>query len=134
MGQSPYTRLRERLAAALLRAAEHHETGRFELLDEGFKAIDGELRQHGDAQYQKLHCALNFWDGWIFAQGTGWVEHQQFPRDAWPALARGVAADLLADREISDARVRFEFDLTATLQLPKEYLRNPWSYFDTSGR
>jgi hypothetical protein len=92
-----------------------------------------ELRQEGDAQYQKRHCALDFWNGWIFAHGTDWVEHQQFPRDAWPALARSVAADLLADREISEPRVRLEFDLTATLRLPKEYLRNPWAHFDTFG-
>ncbi len=134
MGQAQYTMLREQLAEALLRAAEHHETGRFDAIEEGYKALESELRQHGDAHFQKLHCALNFWDGWIFAHGTGWVEHQQFPRDAWPALARSVAADLLADREISEPRVRFEFDLTATLQLPKGSLRNPWAYFDTSDR
>jgi len=134
MAQSRYQILRERLAEALVHAAEHHAAGRFDRLGEGYEALEAELRQEGDLQYRTLHCALNFWDGWIFAHGTGWVEHQQFPRDAWPTLARSVAADLVADREISDPRVRFEFDLTGTLQLPREYLRNPWAYFDTSDR
>ncbi len=134
MEQSRYPVLRQRLAEALVRAAEHHEAGRFESIEADYKALEGELRLEADAHYQKLFCALNFWDGWIFAQGTGWVEYQQFPQDSWPAMARSIAADLVADREISDPRVRFEFDLTATLQLPKEYLKDPWAYFHTSDR
>jgi hypothetical protein len=134
MGQSRYPVLRRRLAEALVCAAEHHEAGRCAFIDEDCKALESALHHAADARYQKLFWAPNFWAGWIFAQGTGWVEHLQFPRDPWPVMARSIAADLVNDREISDPRVRFEFDLTTTLQLPQEYLKDPWAYFHTSDR
>lgn len=49
-------------------------------------------------------------------------------------MARSVAADLFAAREISDPRVSFEFEPTATLKLPKESLKDPWALFHTSDR
>ena len=40
------------------------------------------------------------------------------PQDLWPSLALVVAADLDADRDITDQRVRLAYDLSMTFQLP----------------
>ena len=67
-----------------------------------------------DLGVARLRIALTFWDGWIDARNRGWQQTRGIQPDEWPVLARGIAADLQADREISDERVRTRFDAGAT--------------------
>ena len=60
----------------------------------------------------RLHVALAFWDGWVDARNRGWPAGP-IAAGAWPALARGVADDLAADRDVSDPLVLARFDLVS---------------------
>jgi len=131
MGESGYQTIRRRLSAVLRRDAGLHKLGRYEGIGAGYMELQSTLRYGGDQRYQKLIVALNFWDAWILARNTDWLEHDQFPESLWPLLALVVAADLDADRDITDPRVRRAFDLTATLELPKGFgLRREASVID----
>lgn len=115
-----YNLVRRRLAAAIKRDASLHKLRRYEHIGKDFLEFRSALRQGGDQRYQKLVVAIQFWDAWILARNTDWLEYEHIPEASWGELASGVAADLLADRDISDPRVRAAFDLTSTLELPKK--------------
>lgn len=121
MDELAYDIIRERLAAALKRDSALHKQKRYEQLGAGFLELQSVLRHGGDHRYEKLICAIKFWDAWILARNTDWLEHDHIPEDTWGSLGEGVAADLEADRDIRDSRVRSAFDLTATLEIPKKY-------------
>lgn len=121
MGESEYLTIRKRLAAVLKRDAGLHQLKRYEDIGAGYMDVQSTLRFGGDQRYQKLIVALNFWDAWILARNTDWLEHDQIPEFLWPALALIVAADLDADRDITDPRVRRSFDLAATFELPRSF-------------
>lgn len=121
MGESEYLTIRKRLAAVLKRDAGLHQLKRYEGIGAGYMDVQSTLRFGGDQRYQKLIVALNFWDAWILARNTDWLEHDQIPEFLWPALALIVAADLDADRDITDPRVRRSFDLAATFELPRSF-------------
>jgi|LNFM01.1.fsa_nt_gb hypothetical protein len=114
-----YDTLRRRLAAALKRDASLHKLHRYDKLGDGFLDFRSQLRQGGDQRYQKLVVAMQFWDAWIMARNTDWLEYAHIPEATWGDLADTVVADLLADRDVTDARVLAAFDLTSTLELPK---------------
>jgi len=131
MGESEYQTIKKRLSAVLKRDAGLHQLKRHEGIGAGYMDLQSTLRHGGDQRYQKLIVALNFWDAWILARNTDWLEHEQIPEFLWPALALVVAADLDADRDITDPRVRRAFDLTATLELPRSFgLRRETSVID----
>ena len=115
-----YDGVRRRLAAAIKRDASLHKLRRYEQIGRDFLDFRSALRQGGDHRYQKLVVAMQFWDAWILARNTDWLEYEHIPEQTWGELADSVAADLLADRDIADPRVRAAFDLTATLELPKK--------------
>ncbi len=114
-----YDPIRKRLAAAIKRDAALHKLRRYDKIGEGFLDFRSQLRQGGDQRYQKLVVAMQFWDAWILARNTDWLEVEHIPEATWAALADTVVGDLLANREITDTRVRAAFDLTSTLELPK---------------
>ena len=120
MTDPQYDGLRERLANALQRDATLHKAGQYDKLGEGFLELHAALRQGGDHRYQKLIVAIQFWDAWILARNTDWLEYDHIPEAVWGELGEKVAADLHADRNIVDPRVRAAFDLTSTLELPKK--------------
>lgn len=111
--------MRGRLSALLKRDAGLHRLRRYEPIGSGFLELQSALKHGGDHRYRKLITALRFWDAWILARNTDRLEHDHIPEDLWGRLALTVAADLDADRDISDPRVQSAFDLTSTLELPK---------------
>jgi len=121
MGELEYLAIRKRLSAVLRRDAGLHWLKRYERIGDGYMDLQSALRFGGDQRYQKLIVALNFWDAWILARNTDWFEHDQIPESLWPVLGLIVAADLDADHDITDPRVRRAFDLAATFELPKGF-------------
>jgi hypothetical protein len=59
-----------------------------------------------------LHIALAFWDGWVNARNHGFPPGP-IGMAQWPELARSVAADLQADRDLANDDVLAQFDLVA---------------------
>ena len=118
MHDGDYGALRARLAASLKRDAALHRLGQPERIGLGYAALRAALLVGRDQRRQKLGIALDFWDAWITARDTRWVQYDHMPQDLWPSLALVVAADLDADRDITDQRVRLAYDLSMTFQLP----------------
>jgi uncharacterized membrane protein YeaQ/YmgE (transglycosylase-associated protein family) len=108
-----YAAARDSLVQQLLGDAAAHDAGRYDEVGRRFDSIEREFPRGGAPELTRLRVALTFWDGWIDARNHGWQSSQSIGKDEWPPLARGVAADLIGDREITDARVRARFDSAA---------------------
>ncbi|HSQ03707.1 MAG TPA: hypothetical protein VLN59_06720 [Burkholderiales bacterium] len=106
---TPYT-TREAIAGELLADAIAHEHARFDEIGRRFDSLERTMPPGNDGDLATLRIALTFWDGWIDARNQGWQQSRSIQPQEWPVLARGVAADLMADRKISDARIRSRFD------------------------
>ncbi len=105
-----YVESRDALVAELRRDAAAHEAGAYDEVGRRFDAVERHF-PHGTApELGRLHIALTFWDGWVDARNHGWPRGPVSQQD-WPMLARRVADDLEADREISDPTVLSRFDL-----------------------
>lgn len=100
-----------RFIVGLELGAESHERGDFEALDAVFQRLEGSLPPEASTAYQPLHIALHFLDGWIDARNHDWEYYPGILRPDWPRLARTIAADLKAGREITDDRVLAHFDV-----------------------
>lgn len=120
MSDDDYDALRARFAGLLRRDVSLHRLGKFDKLGADFMAMQSQLRQGGDERYRKLLVALRFWDAWILARNTDWMEYGHVKVDAWPGLAERLVADLEADRDITDPDLSTAFDLSSTLELPKQ--------------
>jgi hypothetical protein len=105
-----YGTARNSLVAELLKDAAAHEAGRFDVIGRRFDGIERDLPRGAAPALAKLRVALAFWDGWIDARDRGWQGGGDIPKGEWPMLARRIASDLSADRDISDARVGARFD------------------------
>jgi uncharacterized membrane protein YeaQ/YmgE (transglycosylase-associated protein family) len=105
-----YGTARNSLVAELLKDAAAHEAGRFDEVGRRFDGIERDLPRGGAPALTKLRVALAFWDGWIDARNRGWQGGGDIPKGEWPMLARRIASDLSADRDIADARVGARFD------------------------
>ena len=108
-----YAAARDSLVEQLLGDAAAHEAGRYDEIGRRFDSIEREFPRGGAPELTRLRVALIFWDGWIDARNRGWQSPQSIGTDEWPRLARGVAADLVGDREITSALVRARFDSSA---------------------
>ena len=108
-----YAAARDALVEQLLGDAAAHGAGRYDELGRRFDSVERKFPRGSAPELTRLRVALTFWDGWIDARNRGWPLSERIGRAEWPALARGVAADLAADREITDARVRALFDSSA---------------------
>jgi|SRR5687767_11554544 len=104
-----YGTTRNSLVAELLKDAAAHEAGRFDEVGRRFDGIERDLPRGTAPALTKLRVALAFWDGWIDARDQGW-QSGDIPKGEWPMLARRIASELSADRDISDARVGARFD------------------------
>jgi hypothetical protein len=107
-----YAAARDALVEELRGDAAAHEAANYDAIGRRFDRVEHGFPTGTAPELAPLHIALAFWDGWIDARNNGW------PRGAialadWPALARRVAADLAAGREISDPTVLARFDLVA---------------------
>ncbi|MGH7720602.1 MAG: hypothetical protein ACREON_17365 [Gemmatimonadaceae bacterium] len=107
-----YIAARDSLIQELLRDAAAHEAERYDEVGRRFDRMERELPRGGAPELTKLHIALVFWDAWIDARNRGWPLLCTIARAEWPLLARGIASDLTGDREISDARVGAQFDVS----------------------
>jgi hypothetical protein len=118
-----YHALRERFASDLDRAAQAQDAGNLPGIETGYEALDEVLPRGESAEYDKLHIALNFWDGWIDARNHDWHYYEGIAEQDWPNLARLIAADLRADREPRDERIRRHFDLRDSNERPSLWNR-----------
>ena len=105
-----YSQAKEQIISALLRNAVLHESGRFSEIEESYDSIHDSLPSSAGPEFGKLYVALTFWDGWIDASNHDWMYYEGMSAEDWPRLARLIAADLQADREITGDVVRKHFD------------------------
>ena len=108
-----YGTARNSIVAELLKDAAAHEAGRFDAIGRRFDGIERDLPRGTAPALTKLRVALAFWDGWIDARNRGWQADVDFQKGEWPMLARRIASDLAADRDIVDARVGARFDASS---------------------
>jgi hypothetical protein len=107
-----YDAAREAIAEQLLADAAAHDRAHFDEIGRRFDTLERAFPYGSEAALGKLRIALTFWDGWIDARNRGWQPTRGIQPNEWPAVARRIAAELLADQEISDTRVRARFDAT----------------------
>ena len=110
MAPTSYAASRDELVTQLRHDATAHEAGAYDEVGRRFDAVERHLPHGTSPELGRLHLALTFWDGWVDARNHGWPRGP-IALEQWPALARRVADDLAADREISDATVLARFDL-----------------------
>ncbi len=101
---------RQALAGHLLTDAAAHEAERYDSIGRRFDGFEHAFPEGDDASLIDLRMALTFWDAWIDARNHGWQPTAGIQRGEWAGLARGIAADLTAKRDIADPRVRELFD------------------------
>ena len=76
----------------------------------GFVVVDGILPRGGGPEWDKLHIALSFWDGWIDASNHQWRHYEPIAEADWPRLALEIASALRAGREIENPIILSKFD------------------------
>jgi hypothetical protein len=111
-----YAAARDILVAELRANALDHEAQRYDTIGRRFDRLEHEFPTGTAPELGRLHIALAFWDGWIDARNNGWPR-ASITENNWPTLARRVADDLAADRDISDPLVLSRFDLVANPRL-----------------
>ncbi|GAC1648385.1 MAG: hypothetical protein NVS4B3_03860 [Gemmatimonadaceae bacterium] len=105
-----YMTARDELVTQLRSDAVAHEQERYDAIGRRFDSIEHRFPTGTAPELGRLHIALTFWDGWIDARNNGWPGPSIAVAE-WPALARRVADDLVADRDISDPVVLGRFDI-----------------------
>ena len=111
-----YAEARDALVTQLRQDAAAHEAEQYDSIGRRFDAIEHRFPRGTAPELGRLHVALTFWDGWVNARNHGFPSGPIRSAD-WPRLARAVAADLEADRDITDDVVLKHFDLVAHPQL-----------------
>ena len=107
-----YTEARDSLVSNLRLDADAHEADQFDAVGRRFDWLEHRFPRGTAPELGRLHIALTFWDGWIHARNHGWPPGP-IGIDDWPSLARSVADDLSADREITNPKVLENFDFVA---------------------
>jgi hypothetical protein len=107
-----YAEARDALVTHLREDAQAHEAENYDAIGRRFDAVEYRFPRGTDPELGRLHIALAFWDGWVHARNHGWPPGPIGVAE-WPKLARGVAADLQADRDVSSEQVLAQFDLVA---------------------
>jgi hypothetical protein len=105
-----YAEARDALVAHLLHDAEAHDAENYDAIGRRFDAVEYRFPRGTEPELGRLHIALAFWDGWVHARNHGWPPGPIGLAD-WPRLARAVAADLEADRDLVSDEVLTHFDL-----------------------
>lgn len=104
------------LVLNLRQDAMEHEAERYDSIGRRFDNLEYHLPRGTSPELSRLHIALTFWDGWIDARNHGWPAGP-IAATEWPALARDVAADLEAGRDVSNPLVLARFDVVAHARL-----------------
>ena len=107
-----YTQARDALVAHLRADADAHEAENYDAIGRRFDAVEYQFPRGTEPELGRLHIALAFWDGWVHARNHGWPPGP-IGLAEWPQLARAVAADLQADRDLASDEVLAHFDLVA---------------------
>jgi hypothetical protein len=107
-----YAQARDALVRYLREDADAHEAENYDAIGRRFDAVEYRFPRGTDPELGRLHIALTFWDGWVHARNHGWPPGP-IEMTEWPALARAVAADLEADRDLTSEDVLAHFDLVA---------------------
>jgi hypothetical protein len=107
-----YATARDALVEHLRHDAEAHDAGHYDEIGRRFDHVEYHLPRGVAPELGPLHVALTFWDGWIDARNHGWPSGPIALAD-WPVLARSVADDLAADRDVTDPMVLARFDIVA---------------------
>jgi hypothetical protein len=107
-----YTAARDAIVQHLRQDAAAHEAERYDAVGRRFDSVEYHFPRGTAPELGRLHIALTFWDGWIDARNHGWPAGP-IAREEWPGLARRVADDLAADRDVSDSVVLARFDVVA---------------------
>lgn len=101
-----YEEARDKMAGWL----ERHADASLNRPEEGFDEMDGLVPRVPESRWKKVFIALNFWDGWLDASNHDWQYYEPICELDWPVLARTVAEDLRADREVTSPLVLALFD------------------------
>lgn len=126
-----YATARDAIAAHLRQDADAHERERYDEIGRRFDALEHAFPRGNEAGLSRLRTAMVFWDAWIDARNHGWQVTSGIQPSEWPVLARAVADDLAADREISNPRVREQFEASRVsmrgdrAQIIADRLRHP---------
>jgi hypothetical protein len=107
-----YAAARDTLVEELRADAVSHEAENYDVIGRRFDGIEHRFPTGTEPELGRLHIALTFWDGWLDARNNGWPRGP-IALDDWPTLARSVADDLAADRDISHPLVLARFDVVA---------------------
>ena len=107
-----YMEARDSLVSNLRLDADAHEADQFDAVGRRFDWLEHRFPRGTAPELGRLHIALTFSDGWIHARNHGWPPGP-IGIDDWPSLARSVADDLSADREITNPKVLENFDFVA---------------------
>jgi hypothetical protein len=107
-----YPEARDALVMNLRHDADAHEAENYDAIGRRFDAVEYRFPRGTEPELGRLHIALAFWDGWVHARNHGWPAGP-IGIGEWPGLARAVAADLQADRDLATEEVLAHFDLVA---------------------
>jgi hypothetical protein len=107
-----YGEARDAIVTQLLQDAAAHDAGQYDAVGRRFDAIEHRFPTGTAPELGRLHIALTFWDGWVHARNHGWPPGP-ITEGEWPELARNVAADLTADRDVTSDKVLQNFDIVA---------------------
>ena len=107
-----YSEARDTLVTQLRQDATAHDAGQYDAVGRRFDAVEHRFPTGTTPELDRLHIALTFWDGWAHARNHGWPPGP-IGESEWPALARSVADDLEADRDLTNEKVLRHFDIVA---------------------
>jgi hypothetical protein len=107
-----YSEARDTLVAQLRQDATAHDAGQYDAVGRRFDAVEYRFPTGTAPELGRLHIALTFWDGWVHARNHGWPPGP-IGESEWPGLARSVANDLEADRDLTNEKVLKHFDIVA---------------------
>ncbi|MEO5588410.1 MAG: hypothetical protein ABIS03_02400 [Gemmatimonadaceae bacterium] len=111
-----YSQARDAITMHLRQDADAHEAANYDAIGRRFDAVEHQFPTGIAHELGRLHIALTFWDGWIHGRNHGWPPGPIATGD-WPALAREVAADLEADRDVTNPDVLRNFDIVGNPKL-----------------
>ena len=115
---SDYVSMRGTLIWQLEHDSTAHESGRYEDIGRHFDSVAdsfGLVKYYvlpGSRESDLLNTAMAFWDAWIGTKFDNWQNQWGIPEAEWPRLARRLAADLAADRDVSDLTIKRYFDVS----------------------
>jgi len=107
-----YAEARDALVSHLRQDAVAHEAGQYDAIGRRFDWLEHQFPRGTAPELRRLHIALTFWDGWVHARNHSWPRGP-ISLAEWPRLARIVADDLAADRDITADAVIKSFDVVA---------------------